>query len=174
MIRAGWHDIPGFEGKYQINLEGEVRNLTKGGVIVKQRCFARNSGAPTVQLYVGNRECRHFKVVQLMVKTFHGGLPKGKVAYHKNGLITDNSLGNIGFCTRKELGRMQAAPLRRPVAITDHDDNVLEIYPSATEAGRRNFCGKRYVLERCHHRIINEYSERGTTFRFDDDPCLRK
>lgn len=43
--------------------------------------------------------------MSLMRITFIGDLPKGYVTYHKNGIKTDDILGNIGVITKKELSK---------------------------------------------------------------------
>lgn len=72
------------------------------------------------------------KVLSLMVDTWMGGKRPGLVPYHKNGDLKDNWVGNIGFASRKELGRKTGASAgRKPVVKVDPEGEIVAVYSSA-------------------------------------------
>ena len=79
----GWYDIPGYDGIYQINYWADIRKKLGNGKLKRKEVV----------------------VMSLMRITFIGDLPKGYVTYHKNGIKTDDILGNIGVITKKELSK---------------------------------------------------------------------
>lgn len=70
-----WHDIPGYNGRYQINRDGDVRAVAhwREPRVLKCRPNHTRKGAVTVQLLRPSGKVRHEKVVSLMVNTFLGG-----------------------------------------------------------------------------------------------------
>ena len=97
----GWYDIPGYDGKYQINYFGNVRRALKRGYKALHPYIKTANGRRVVKL-----NCKEQVVMKLMQITFIGELSPGVVTYHKNGIITDDALNNIGIITRSELGRL--------------------------------------------------------------------
>lgn len=97
----GWYDIPGYDGKYQINYFGNVRRALKRGYKALHPYIKTANGRRVVKL-----NCKEQVVMKLMQITFIGELPLGMVTYHKNGIITDDALNNIGIITRSELGNL--------------------------------------------------------------------
>ena len=96
-----WYDIPGYGVKYQINYFGNIRRALKRGYKDLHPYIKSSNGRRVLKLN-GKEQV----VMKLMQITFIGALPPGKVAYHKNGIITDDALNNIGITTRSELGRL--------------------------------------------------------------------
>lgn len=77
------------------------------------------------------------KVLSLMVDTWMGGKRPGLVPYHKNGDLKDNWVGNIGFASRKELGRKTGASAgRKPVVKVDPEGEIVAVYSSARACGQ--------------------------------------
>ena len=91
----GWYDIPGYDGKYQINYFGNVRRALKRGYKALHPYIKTTNGRRVVKL-----NCKEQVIMKLMQITFIGELPPGMVTYHKNGIITDDALNNIGIITR--------------------------------------------------------------------------
>lgn len=96
----GWYDIPGYDGKYQINYFGNVRRALKRGYKALHPYIKTTNGRRVVKL-----NCKEQVIMKLMQITFIGELPLGMVTYHKNGIITDDALNNIGIITRSLSGK---------------------------------------------------------------------
>lgn len=167
-----WHDIPGYNGRYQINKDGDVRSTYMGRTrILTCRPNKTKYRAVTVQLTKGpDFPCRHVKVLQLMVITFLGGNRPGLRPYHKDGNNLNNALYNIGFATQSEIGkRFGGRYNRKPVAKVTRTGEVIEVYKSVREAGRKNFIDYGQISDRCVGKVADEYDVNGCSFRYVDD-----
>lgn len=98
----GWYDIPGYDGIYQINYWADIRKKLGNGEYKHLKSYVKknNQGKRLIKL-----KRKEVIVMSLMRITFIGDLPKGYVTYHKNGIKTDDILGNIGVITKKELSK---------------------------------------------------------------------
>lgn len=98
----GWYDIPGYDGIYQINYWADIRKKLGNGKYKHLKPYVKknNQGKRLIKL-----KRKEVVVMSLMRITFIGDLPKGYVTYHKNGIKTDDILGNIGVITKKELSK---------------------------------------------------------------------
>lgn len=130
-----WYDIPGYGGKYQINYFGNIRRALKRGYKDLHPYIKSSNGRRVLKLN-GKEQV----VMKLMQITFIGALPPGKVAYHKNGIITDDALNNIGITTRSELGRLtgRSNGCEMSVVKISPDGEIVDFYRSVREAGRKN------------------------------------
>ena len=178
---TGWRDIPGYDGAYQISGEGQVRSWRWRGdqfmqepkiprqYMRKPRCGGRRSARRYVKLTDGQGRGKEVAVIRLMVLTWFGGYPPGKVAYHKNGDLTDHCYTNIGFATPRELGRMTGGKSRRrSVAKVNAAGEVVAFYPSARKAAKANHMSYQTVLDRCNGKVKKPFALDGYTYRFDD------
>lgn len=173
-----WRDIPGYQGAYQINREGEVRTWRyREGKFLKTpkmlRPYMRKRGAKGhsrfVKLTAPDGRSKDVKVLRLVVDVWFGGCPNGKVPYHKNGDLNDNCVNNIAFTTREKLGKMTGAKSgRMPVAKVLPDGEVIEIYPSARAAAKANHMSYQTVLDRCNGKVKNPFALDGHNYVFDN------
>ncbi len=103
----GFKPIPGYEGIYSASESGEIRRdagspMCKIGRILKPRI--QKSAWTT---YHRVNLCRDGKnntqrIHRLIMLTFVGPCPDGKVVCHKNGNSFDNRLENLKYDTQKE------------------------------------------------------------------------
>lgn len=106
-----WKDIEGFEGIYQISNLGRVKVLDRevphwrGGVSIRKsriiNPYKTNAGYMIVSL---TKECKEsrFLVHRLVAKSFLSNRNKKAQVNHINGIKTDNSVGNLEWCSRSE------------------------------------------------------------------------
>jgi hypothetical protein len=114
-------------------------------------------------------------VIKIMTDVWLGGSRFGMVPYHKNGDLADNSVNNIGFATRKRLGKMTGAMSgRKPVAKVSEEGEIVEVYPSAREAGRRNHMSYQTVIDRCRGKVKKPFALDGYTYIYDDETWADK
>ena len=140
-----WYDIPGYDGKYQINYFGNIRRALKRGYKDMHPYIKSSNGRRIVKLN-GKEQV----VMKLMQITFIGALPPGKVAYHKNGIITDDALNNIGITTRSKLGRLtgRSNGCEMSVVKISPEGEIVDFYRSVREAGRKNHMSYQTILDR--------------------------
>ena len=115
-----WKDVPGYEGRYQVSNVGRVKSLdrivcqvNRWGTISKNRLPGRiRKLTPTAgrdnQDYLGvalrkqGKKTRLFLVHRLVLETFVGRCPKGKVCCHADGDSKNNRVENLRWGTRSE------------------------------------------------------------------------
>lgn len=164
-----WRDIPGFGGRYQASWHGQVRRVYSSG---KTRMLTpyhkKMAGSQRLVVHLTHDGKRHEKIVMsLVAQTFIGKCPEGCVPYHKSGDQEDNSVPNIAYISKVELGRMTGAKSnRKPVAKLGADGAVLEFYSSARECARQNFCSYQTVIDRCNGKV--KKSMGGIDFAWED------
>lgn len=94
-----WRPAPGYEGRYEVSDQGEVRSLVSGRPLTPYR----DRGG---YLRVGPRSDRQKKrsipVHRLVLEAFIGPRPAGLVVRHLNGDRNDNSLPNLTYGTPAE------------------------------------------------------------------------
>lgn len=106
-----WKDIAGYEGIYQISTLGQVKSLDrlvknhsgthyfKRGAIKLQR--QKSNGYLIVDLYKDNIP-KTYHVHRLVADAFIPN-PDGKeTVNHKDGIVTNNALGNLEWATPRE------------------------------------------------------------------------
>lgn len=174
-----WRDIPGYGGKYQASRIGGVRRVY-GSTLVRDMTPYKKTGKMFrnrlfVKLTVDGKSAE-VALLKIMADTWLGGCPNGLVAYHKNGIVTDNRVDNIGFATRQELGRMTGhmADKRRTVLKVDRSGQAVAAYRSAREAARNNHMSYQTVMDRCNGKIKNPFSLDGHTYVWEDAKAGRR
>ena len=175
-----WRDIPGFGGMYQVDYFGNVRSWRWRGTrkaknpkpitpyVRKARGNARQNKRLVVKLTDDQGRAREIPLVNIMVDTWLGGRPKGKVAYLKDRMQSNCSVHNIGFISRKQLGAMTGGNAKRiPVVKVTQAGEAVEVYPSARAAAKANHMSYQTVLDRCHGRVKNPFALDGHTYKFE-------
>lgn len=167
-----WYDIPGFDGKYQINYHGDLRRTLKmGGHKMLHPYIKHSNGRRVVKL-----NGKEYVVMKLMQLTFFGSLEDGMVNYHKNGLKTDDCLPNIGRVARCDIGKITGTTNGREfqIAKINQDGEIVEFYKSAREAGRKNYMAYQTILDRVNGRVKSLYAPDGFVYVLDKDRAIEK
>lgn len=170
-----WRPVPGYEGAYEISWLGQIRSYRyKGGLLERPRYLhpfqhRKHGNQLMVKLTDSTGKTKEHKLMQLVVATWLGGVPEGKVPYHKNGEQDDNSVGNIGFTTLRTLGKKTGIRCNRriPVAKIAPDGSVITFYPSAREAAKANYMSYQAVIDRCNGKVKKEFALDGYSYRWD-------
>lgn len=183
-----WHDIPGYEGWYQISDWGRVRSfrVLTGKAPVPGETPARaqhprllkvfrkrNRGHTSfVNLQSTDRQTRQTPTVaRLMAITWLGGIPPGMEACHKDGNPDNNCLWNIvlrdASTQNRAIGRTGGN--RRPVVKIDETMTVVAAYSSAAEAARENGFSSRVMRDYCDRKIkFSIFAPDGFIYAWDD------
>lgn len=101
-----WKDIPGYEGLYRLNINGQIESCNK--MMYKTlspkklvKLSKNKSGYIFVNLSKRNIK-QMFQIQKLMALTFAGGVPHGKVVDHIDADKTNNNINNLQFITQRE------------------------------------------------------------------------
>lgn len=173
---SDWREIPGYDGMYEINRQGEVRtwrwrkdHRAKNPRLLTAYMRKRGGQRRYVKLTDANGNTSEPTVIALMVETWCGGKRNGIVAYHKNGDLSDNALHNIGFTTREKLGKMTGAKARRkPVVKIDRSGEIIAVYSSARAAGKANHMSYQTVIDRCNRKVKKPFALDGHDYRYEE------
>ncbi len=100
----------------------------------------------------------------------------GMSAYHKNGLKSDDCLGNIGVLSKSELAKLTGLKNGcefRIVKINDKGE-IVDVYRSAREAGRKNYMSYQAILDRINGRVKSLYAPDGYVYVKDKDRDIQE
>lgn len=94
-------DIPGFQGRYQINKQGDVLSLRRSGAKQHLLPAKTEKGYRRVFLYIGDKS-KGFQVHRLVALTFIPNPDEKPFVNHKDGNKRNNTVENLEWCTRAE------------------------------------------------------------------------
>lgn len=166
-----WKDIPGYNGKYRVNRNADVQRVFPSGLVRDMTPYRKkNKGNGLFVKLTINGKSKEVAVLKIMAETWYSNQDKNLVPYHKNRNVTDNHVDNIGFITRRELGRLTGhmAKKRKCVIKISKDGEEVDIYRSARVAAKENNMSYQTVLDRCHNRVKNPFALDGHTYQFEE------
>ena len=170
-MKETWKNVPGYSGKYQADTEGNIRRVYKSGKTrIMTPYHKKMSGSQRLVVKLTrDGKSKEEILVQIMAKTFLGNPPQGCVPYHKNGCQSDNYIQNIDYISRKDLGKLTGGNSRRqPVAKIDSSGQIVEVYSSARECGRKNFMSYQTVIDRCNGKCKSAFAPDGYAYAWED------
>lgn len=88
-----WRQIPGFEDAYEVSSLGSVRN-SRGRIL---KSWLQSKGYEQVHLFGKN-----VSVHRLVATAFLGSPNDAEQVNHKDGVKTNNAVGNLEWCTAQE------------------------------------------------------------------------
>lgn len=166
-----WKDIPGFEGVYQADREGNIRRLYRNGktrVLTPYHKKMNGSQRLVVKLTV-NSQSREVVVIQAVARTFLGPPPVGHIPVHRNGCQSDNYVNNIEYISRQQAGKMYGARSRRKAVVKiDNYGEIVEVYSSARMAAKANYLSHQTVTDRCNGKCKSPYAPDGYAYAWED------
>ena len=135
-----WRDIP--DSLWQVSSYGRYRSRTRrtNRIIYRVPYYGTKDTSYMIGIPINGKRQQlraHEKVVELFI----GEVPKGYVAYHKNGNKAKNHVDNLGFISRKELMQRQATSTQfKPVMQIDEvTKEVIAEYRTMKAAAQANF-----------------------------------
>lgn len=165
-----WIDIEGYEGKYQVSYEGDIRRLYKNTKPRLLTPYIRKNARQI--LFVGLTKDgikKEIAVHSIVAKAFLKPPKEGEVLYHVNGLITDNWASNLEYIDRVKLGKMTGAESRRKgVVKIDSNGEEVDFYPSARQAAKENFMSYQTIIDRCNRKVKSPFAPDGYAYAWED------
>lgn len=179
-----WRDVPGYNGWYQISDWGRIRTWrasgSKGARLKEPKVIKVNTtqSLATVCLTADDATRKTYGVMRLMAEVWLGGLPLGMRTIHKDGDIKNNCRWNIQIVSNTTAHKVSAraanADRRQPVAIINDALEIIDVYASAKEAGRRTGLDSSNVVRRCNLNCASVFALNGLIYAWDDDNWMRK
>lgn len=99
MSVVSWKPVPGYEGRYEVSSEGEVRSLLRRERRILKQNLGR-AGYPIVRLDGVTR-----RVAVLVAHAFLGLPGEGLILRHLNDVRTDSRLSNLAYGTHADNAR---------------------------------------------------------------------
>lgn len=166
-----WRDIPGFEGIYQADREGNIRRLYQNGKVrILTPYHKKMSGSQRLVVKLtANGKSREVVVVQAIARTFLGPPPAGYIPVHRNGCQSDNYANNIKYISRQQAGKIYGARSKRKAVVKiDSHGEIVEVYPSARRAGKANYLSHQTVTDRCNGKCKSPFAPDGYAYAWED------
>ena len=155
MEQKAWKDIPGYGGRYQARMDGQVSRKYKNG---KRKIFSQYTRKPahgSKRYYVKltdpeTRKAKDEPVHQIVLKTFVGPCPEGCIPIHKNGIPEDNFLTNLCYMSKAAVGKkVGGKSKRKPVAKIDMSYQT--------------------IIDRCNGKVQEIFAPDGYAYSWDED-----
>lgn len=170
-MKESWRNIPGYDGKYQADREGNVRRVYESGKIKLMTPYGKKmtGSQRLVVKLTKNGKSREEILIQIIAKTFIGEPPNGYIPVHRNGCQMDNYIQNIMYMERREVGKLTGASSRRqPVAKINSAGEITEVYSSAREAARQNYMSYQTIIDRCNGKCKSAFAPDGFAYAWED------
>lgn len=166
-----WTDIDGFEGHYQVSVDGEMKSFHNG----KERILKpgkNTNGYLTVDLYKDGKR-KTFLVHRLVAQAFIPNPDNLPEVNHINEDKTDNRVENLEWCSRKYNANWGTGIQRRvekrskPVIALDRQGRVVHVFPSTAEAGRNGYNWR--AVSACCRGDKGFKTHKGLIWKYQDD-----
>ena len=147
-------DIPGFEGRYYVCMDGTVWHKWKS---TDTQMFGHKKGRGREMKLTDENGKIHSKTMSWIMKhTYFAGMDPEMVLMHKNGIERDWSVHNLKPITRHNLGKKtyRNHDARAVLKIHPETGEILEVYTSSREAGKKNHCSYQAILDACNMKNI--------------------
>ena len=172
-----WKTIPGYS-RYQVDREGRFRRVYPSGATRPIKSFTKATSRRKhhiVKLVSDDGKRRDLCVAQIVAEAFIGKCPEGMVIVHKNRCQADNYVQNLMFMSRKELGKkFGGRSSSMSVAKIDCAGEIVDIYPSAREAGRQNYMAYQTIIDRCNGLRKSAFAPDGYAYAWENSEVSMK
>lgn len=95
-------DISGYEGKYQVSNQGNVKSLNYNKSWKEKLLTPLKSKDWYYSVWLSFQKAKRFRINRLVALTFIENINKKTEVNHKNWIKSDNRLENLEWCTRWE------------------------------------------------------------------------
>lgn len=164
-----WRDVPGYDGKYQVSTEGNIRRkLTRGRTkpvaVYDNRGYRKNYFTVKLTRPDGRRQER--PLLRVVAETWFPDQIQGRNVVHRNGLKSDNSVWNVVLVTKEASMRRIGGKYGRKVVLHYKNGQFMEVYPSIIAASRATGHCNSTITKRCNG-VLKEPCKDGSMFTWD-------
>ena len=146
-----WKNIPNFDGKYQVNTEGDIRLILPSGKARLLKPFKRNKRDHKYYVILRKDGKKYLKSVLYVVsRTFLGEPPKG-------------------YVKKVDLGIAKGKKRRKTVCKIDKNGDIVDYYGSAKEAAEANYFTQSMMCYICRGNIKSLFASDGYAYAYDED-----
>ncbi|MBU8908532.1 NUMOD4 domain-containing protein [Desertibacillus haloalkaliphilus] len=162
-----WKVIKGSDEKFLISNYGRFKRVYKSKTGFLLPFLHRKRGNLLIKVRYNGIYKSH-KITTLVGRHFIGEPKPGEVLRHKNGIKTDDFVGNLEYIPNSTLGKLTGGiSTSKPVVQLDKDTKeLIAEFRSAREAGRNCFLSYQAVLDNCNHK---RSSSGGWVFMFAEE-----
>lgn len=172
-----WRDVKGYEGRYEVSNEGDVRRLYKHckRLMTPYVKKTSNNKRIIVKLTDFNGKSKECTLANIVAQAFLECPDMSYRVVHKNGIQTDNYVQNLQYMSMSEIGKRYGASSNRiPVAKIDKNGEVVEFYSSARESARKNYMSYQTIIDRCNGKCKSLFAPDGFAYCWDEDKDINK
>lgn len=169
-----WKDIPGYEGRYQINEDAEIRSLLHAKPKLMKTFANHHDGvSECIQLLKKDGKYKRERVSALMAACFMDGKKKGFVVEHIDGNGLNNALYNLRYTTHSELSGRIGEYNRKPVCKVNRNGEIEKVFKSIRDAARQEFICERTLSRHCNGHVKRKNSLGEYEYMFHEDYIMR-
>lgn len=169
-----WKRIEGYMWPYRINEEAQVQKLYRGEWVELKPQLSKGRTRAVVKMRTAENKPVNVPLVHLMADAFMGGRREGMCIIHKDGSKLNCRYWNLAFATRKEAGALARGGRSRPILKIAPDGEVVEIYPNARKAAKKEYISRHAIMARCNNEIQKPFDLTGYNYQYEDAPGRKK
>lgn len=143
-----WAEVKGFGSRYRVSSDGEVQRRKRNGEWTGVTPAVKHGRVCVAMIADGGRR-QYVAVSRLMAEAFLGGVGPDQCVIHRNTMKLDCSLHNLQVVPKRVQAGINGRCNRRAVLKIGADGDIVEVYPSAREAARREYVSETAMRRRC-------------------------
>ena len=162
-------DIRGYEGRYKIDIYGNVWRLWQHKR-TKMKPRLRPKGHLEIRLLGDDVHRKTFNVARLVAIHFLAKPYLADSVIHKNGNKQDAYVENLKWVSKRQLGLRFGHKVRQAkrVCKIDRSGEIVEVYHSARAAAKSNYMSYQTVLDRGNGKVKSIYAPDGYRYTYEE------
>lgn len=169
---SNWRNIPIAPG-YEASIFGEIRNKETNHIL--KPIYRRGNEAFCVCIKCSDGKYRYKKSAHLVASAWLGPKPEGHMVIHKNRCKVDCDVKNLCYVDRRVYQKKYAWRANaKAVCEINQAGEIVNVYPSAAETGRRVGYQKSTIIAHCNGRFKKIFATNGMAYCWEDSKRLKE